>query len=210
MEKKEQDTLELDTSKGSANKGDSDGNESESENDSEKSFTQEEMNQVVGKEKLQLKEKLQRDFEEKIAKKVEEARQKTLEEVKMTEEERKQKWLEEQQKEIEESKRENAIEKNKLRVIKRLVKANILDGDEELEQLLNEEMVNLLATEDVEVTKARIESFVKNFDNKVASGVENKLKGNPPKDPASNSDENTSNTTKNKHSLNKSKDGFYI
>ena len=136
----------------------------------EKALTQEEVNKIV-QERLAKEEK---KFEKRLIEERQEA-----ERIATLSQEEKQKELEaKKQKEFESKQKELAVRENTLTAREKLRDADI-----------SEDMAKFFVTPNLEETEEKIEEFIKARNEDVYKAVQDRLKGSPPKDISSSSNE---------------------
>lgn len=133
-----------------------------------KTFTQDQVNDLIGKTRQEVREQLKEE--------VEKARKEGEELAKLTAEEREQELNRKHQEENKEWERTLAKRENRLEVYDRFAKADV-DID----------LIDFVIDEDKEKTLTKAEDFIEKFQKSVQQAVENKLKGKAPKDVSDNS-----------------------
>lgn len=140
-------------------------------NEGEKTFTQEQLNEVLQKRLREEKEKFANQQEEAIKNAIAEFERKS----KLSAEEKKAEEDKKRQEEFERRDREFNFEKSKFEAAKLLSEKGI-----------DIQVVDFLVDQDLEKTKENITNFEKAFNTAVEKGVKEQLRGTPPKDPAAN------------------------
>lgn len=136
----------------------------------EKTFTQAELNDIL-KKRLSRQEK---EAEEKIKQAQAEAERLA----KLTAEEKEKELVEKTKKENEKREREISLRENRLDAIEVFRKHNVPEA-----------LVDKVVTEDKEETIEEAEKFANTYNESVSSSVAEQLKGTPPKDISTNSEE---------------------
>lgn len=133
------------------------------ENTSSKTFTQEDVDRLIGDRLKEVREKLEREKQEEVARATELAQ--------LDSKEREKKLAEIHEKEIMEKDRALSLRENKLEAIDILSKNNIPVS-----------MVDYVVDVDKEKTLNNADNFVKAFNEQVSLAVAEKLKGEAPRD----------------------------
>lgn len=142
-------------------------NDSNKDGKHEKTFTQDEVNQLIGKYRSEGKSKAEAD----IAKAVADAKAEWERQAKMTEDERVKEASIKREKEL--ADKENAL----------ALRENTANAKELLaEKHIDTSMAKFLVTSDAEETTKNIEEFEKAYAKAIEAGVEDKLKGKTPED----------------------------
>ncbi len=142
-------------------------NGGENEGGNSKTFSQEEVNEIVSKRINEVKSK----SEETIAQKIQEA---------LVEQERKQKLSDEERLNEERKARNDELAQKERDIA---LRENRADARELLQQKgISAELVDFLVDADAKKTTENIEAFAKVFDKAVEASVEKKVAGNTPKD----------------------------
>lgn len=129
----------------------------------EKTFSQKDLDNLASKIRSEEKSKQERLIQEAIA-----------------EHDRKAKLTIEEREKEEKTERENALKQREESI---LLRERTMDAKELLnENGLSSNFVNFVLDKDTEVMKQKIEDLKKEIEKGVSSGVEDKLKGQPPKD----------------------------
>lgn len=142
-------------------------NDSNKDGKHEKTFTQDEVNQLIGKYRSEGKSKAEAD----IAKAVADAKAEWERQAKMTEDERVKEASVKREKELAEKEKALALRENTANAKELLAEKHI-----------DTSMAKFLVTSDAEETKKNIEEFEKAYAKAVEAGVEDKLKGKTPED----------------------------
>lgn len=152
--------------------------EKEGEGDGGKVFTQSEVDKILS-ERLSREKQAREKEKEEYSKQVDEIVKKALEEErrlsKMNEEEKEREMLEKQAKANAERERTLTLRENTLVAIDRLVEANI--HPEKAKGI-----AQFLVNENLETQEKSVSDFISLFNETVATTVETKMKGTPPKD----------------------------
>ena len=142
-------------------------NDSNKDGKHEKTFTQDEVNQLIGKYRSEGKSKAEAD----IAKAVADAKAEWERQAKMTEDERVKEASVKREKELDDKEKALALRENTANAKELLAEKHI-----------DTSMAKFLVTSDAEETKKNIEEFEKAYAKAVEAGVEDKLKGKTPED----------------------------
>lgn len=132
-----------------------------------KTFTQDEVNQLIGKYRSEGKSKAEAD----IAKAVADAKAEWERQAKMTEDERVKEASVKREKELADKEKALSLRENTANAKELLAEKHI-----------DTSMAKFLVTSDAEETKKNIEEFEKAYAKAVEAGVEDKLKGKTPED----------------------------
>ena len=133
----------------------------------EKSYTQKDLDAVAGKVRSEERAKLEREFTEKIKKEREEAERMAL----LSREEKDKELTSKKMKELEEKERSLVMKENRLL------------GKEKLQEYgLDSELIDLVANENQEEMFEKIDKLADTIKRGISSGVQEQLKGTPPKD----------------------------
>ena len=132
-----------------------------------KTFTQEEVNEIISKRINEINTKNKANTEDAVNKAI-------------AEYERKAKLTKEERDKEERSKRELALKEREDNIT---LRERRLEAQEELRKNnVPIDLVDFVVTLDADKTKANIESLVKTYNKSVEDGITAKLKGNPPPD----------------------------
>ena len=142
-------------------------NDSNKDGKHEKTFTQDEVNQLIGKYRSEGKSKAEAD----IAKAVADAKAEWERQAKMTEDERVKEASVKREKELADKEKALAIRENTANAKELLAEKHI-----------DTSMAKFLVTSDAEETMKNIEEFEKAYAKAIEAGVEDKLKGKTPED----------------------------
>lgn len=142
-------------------------NDSNKDGKHEKTFTQEEVNQLIGKYRSEGKSKAEAD----IAKAVADAKAEWERQAKMTEDERVREASVKREKELADKEKALALRENTANAKELLAEKHI-----------DTSMAKFLVTSDAEETMKNIEEFEKAYAKAIEAGVEDKLKGKTPED----------------------------
>ena len=142
-------------------------NDSNKDGKHEKTFTQDEVNQLIGKYRSEGKSKAEAD----IAKAVADAKAEWERQAKMTEDERVKEASVKREKELADKEKALALRENTANAKELLAEKHI-----------DTSMAKFLVTSDAEETKKNIEEFEKAYAKAIEAGVEDKLKGKTPED----------------------------
>lgn len=142
-------------------------NDSNKDGKHEKTFTQDEVNQLIGKYRSEGKSKAEAD----IAKAVADAKAEWERQAKMTEDERVKEASIKREKELADKEKALALRENTANAKELLAEKHI-----------DTSMAKFLVTSDAEETKKNIEEFEKAYAKAIEAGVEDKLKGKTPED----------------------------
>lgn len=142
-------------------------NDSNKDGKHEKTFTQEEVNQLIGKYRSEGKSKAEAD----IAKAVADAKAEWERQAKMTEDERVKEASVKREKELADKEKALALRENTANAKELLAEKHI-----------DTSMAKFLVTSDAEETMKNIEEFEKAYAKAIEAGVEDKLKGKTPED----------------------------
>jgi hypothetical protein len=145
----------------------------------EKTFSQEELNQIVGKTREEVREQVKQDLSKEFEKKLQKEREEAERMAKLSAEEKEREIAERTKRENSEKERELSLRENKLK-LKDLFVENGIDT----------EMVEIIATEDEEESFANAKKVIETYTKDVEKGVKEKLKNSPPKaiNPSKNSE----------------------
>lgn len=142
-------------------------NDSNKDGKHEKMFTQDEVNQLIGKYRSEGKSKAEAD----IAKAVADAKAEWERQAKMTEDERVREASVKREKELADKEKALALRENTANAKELLAEKHI-----------DTSMAKFLVTSDAEETMKNIEEFEKAYAKAIEAGVEDKLKGKTPED----------------------------
>lgn len=142
-------------------------NDSNKDGKHEKTFTQDEVNQLIGKYRSEGKSKTEAD----IAKAVADAKAEWERQAKMTEDERVREASVKREKELADKEKALALRENTANAKELLAEKHI-----------DTSMAKFLVTSDAEETMKNIEEFEKAYAKAIEAGVEDKLKGKTPED----------------------------
>lgn len=142
-------------------------NDSNKDGKHEKTFTQDEVNQLIGKYRSEGKSKAEAD----IAKAVADAKAEWERQAKMTEDERVREASVKREKELADKEKALALRENTANAKELLTEKHI-----------DTSMAKFLVTSDAEETMKNIEEFEKAYAKAIEAGVEDKLKGKTPED----------------------------
>ena len=142
-------------------------NDSNKDGKHEKTFTQDEVNQIIGKYRSEGKSKAEAD----IAKAVADAKAEWERQAKMTEDERAKEASVKREKELADKEKALALRENTANAKELLAEKHI-----------DTSMAKFLVTSDAEETMKNIEEFEKAYAKAIEAGVEDKLKGKTPED----------------------------
>ena len=142
-------------------------NDSNKDGKHEKTFTQDEVNQLIGKYRSEGKSKAEAD----IAKAVADAKAEWERQAKMTEDERVRDASVKREKELADKEKALALRENTANAKELLAEKHI-----------DTSMAKFLVTSDAEETMKNIEEFEKAYAKAIEAGVEDKLKGKTPED----------------------------
>lgn len=142
-------------------------NDSNKDGKHEKTFTQDEVNQLIGKYRSEGKSKAEAD----IAKAVADAKAEWERQAKMTEDERVREASVKREKELADKEKALALRENTANAKELLTEKHI-----------DTNMAKFLVTSDAEETMKNIEEFEKAYAKAIEAGVEDKLKGKTPED----------------------------
>nr|DAR72006.1 MAG TPA: capsid scaffolding protein [Caudoviricetes sp.] len=142
-------------------------NDSNKDGKHEKTFTQDEVNQLIGKYRSEGKSKAEAD----IAKAVADAKAEWERQAKMTEDERVKEASVKREKELADKEKALALRENTANAKELLAEKHI-----------DTSMAKFLVTSDAEETMKNIEEFEKAYAKAIEAGVEDKLKGKTPED----------------------------
>ncbi len=142
-------------------------NDSNKDGKHEKTFTQDEVNQLIGKYRSEGKSKAEAD----IAKAVADAKAEWERQAKMTEDERVKEASIKREKELADKEKALALRENTANAKELLAEKHI-----------DTSMAKFLVTSDAEETMKNIEEFEKAYAKAIEAGVEDKLKGKTPED----------------------------
>lgn len=142
-------------------------NGSNKDGKNEKTFTQDEVNQLIGKYRSEGKIKAEAD----IAKAVADAKAEWERQAKMTEDERVREASVKREKELADKEKALALRENTANAKELLAEKHI-----------DTSMAKFLVTSDAEETMKNIEEFEKAYAKAIEAGVEDKLKGKTPED----------------------------
>jgi hypothetical protein len=142
-------------------------NDSNKDGKHEKTFTQDEVNQLIGKYRSEGKSKAEAD----IAKAVADAKAEWERQAKMTEDERVREASVKREKELADKEKALALRENTANAKELLAEKHI-----------DTSMAKFLVTSDAEETMKNIEEFEKAYAKAIEAGVEDKLKGKTPED----------------------------
>lgn len=142
-------------------------NDSNKDGKHEKTFTQDEVNQLIGKYRSEGKTKAEAD----IAKAVADAKAEWERQAKMTEDERVREASVKREKELADKEKALALRENTANAKELLAEKHI-----------DTSMAKFLVTSDAEETMKNIEEFEKAYAKAIEAGVEDKLKGKTPED----------------------------
>ena len=142
-------------------------NDSNKDGKNEKTFTQGEVNQLIGKYRSEGKSKAEAD----IAKAVADAKAEWERQAKMTEDERVREASVKREKELADKEKALALRENTANAKELLAEKHI-----------DTSMAKFLVTSDAEETMKNIEEFEKAYAKAIEAGVEDKLKGKTPED----------------------------
>ena len=132
-----------------------------------KTFTQEEVNEIISKRINEINTKNKANTEDAVNKAI-------------AEYERKAKLTQEERDKEERSKRELALKEREDNIT---LRERRLEAQEELRKNnVPIDLVDFVVTLDADKTKANIEALVKTYNKSVEDGITAKLKGNPPQD----------------------------
>lgn len=142
-------------------------NDSNKDGKHEKTFTQDEVNQLIGKYRSEGKSKAEAD----IAKAVADAKAEWERQAKMTEDERVKEASVKREKELADKEKALALRENTATAKELLAEKHI-----------DTSMAKFLVTSDAEETMKNIEEFEKAYAKAIEAGIEDKLKGKTPED----------------------------
>lgn len=142
-------------------------NDSNKDGKHEKTFTQDEVNQLIGKYRSEGKSKAEAD----IAKAVADAKAEWERQAKMTEDERVREASVKREKELADKEKALALRENTANAKELLAEKHI-----------DTSMAKFIVTSDAEETMKNIEEFEKAYAKAIEAGVEDKLKGKTPED----------------------------
>lgn len=142
-------------------------NDSNKDGKHEKTFTQDEVNQLIGKYRSEGKSKAEAD----IAKAVADAKAEWERQAKMTEDERVREASVKREKELADKEKALSLRENTANAKELLAEKHI-----------DTSMAKFLVTSDAEETMKNIEEFEKAYAKAIEAGVEDKLKGKTPED----------------------------
>lgn len=142
-------------------------NDSNKDGKHEKTFTQDEVNQLIGKYRSEGKSKAEAD----IAKAVADAKAEWERQAKMTEDERVREASVKRERELADKEKALALRENTANAKELLAEKHI-----------DTSMAKFLVTSDAEETMKNIEEFEKAYAKAIEAGVEDKLKGKTPED----------------------------
>lgn len=142
-------------------------NDSNKDGKHEKTFTQDEVNQLIGKYRSEGKSKAEAD----IARAVADAKAEWERQAKMTEDERVREASVKREKELADKEKALALRENTANAKELLAEKHI-----------DTSMAKFLVTSDAEETMKNIEEFEKAYAKAIEAGVEDKLKGKTPED----------------------------
>ena len=142
-------------------------NDSNKDGKHEKTFTQDEVNQLIGKYRSEGKSKAEAD----IAKAVADAKAEWERQAKMTEDERVKEASVKREKELADKEKALSLRENTANAKELLAEKHI-----------DTSMAKFLVTSDAEETMKNIEEFEKAYAKAIEAGVEDKLKGKTPED----------------------------
>lgn len=141
--------------------------EEEKKEGGEKSYSQKDLDAVAGKVRAEVKAQLDREYAERIKKEREEAERMAL----LSQDEKDKELRTKKMKELEEKERSLILKENKLL------------GKERLQELgLDSELIDLVNSENQEDMFLKIDKIAETIKRGISSGVEEQLKGTPPKD----------------------------
>lgn len=141
--------------------------EEEKKDGGEKSYTQKDLDAVAGKVRAEVKAQLDKEYTERIGKEREEAERMAL----LSREEKDKELQSKRMKELDEKERSLILKENKLL------------GKEKLQELgLDSELIDLVNSENQEDMFLKIDKIAETIKRGISSGVEEQLKGTPPKD----------------------------
>jgi hypothetical protein len=151
----------------------------------DKTFTQNELNEMIGKTRQEVREQVAKEVSEKLSKEFTEKLQKKEEEAqrlaKLSAEEREKEITERDKKEVEERERKIAIRENTLDV-----KSKFIDKG------YDADLAEIIVTEDKDKSLANADLILENIDKQVEKGINERLKDTPPKSVKSKKDDGSS------------------